>query len=141
MPRRSTCPINAALELLGDRWSLLVVRDLMFIGRRTYQQFRQAPEGIATNILASRLKRLEVAGLIERRADPLDARRVHYDLTEKGIDLAPALVALIRWGLRHESGTKVPPAILRHLDRDPDILSVKLRRRWLSQRLSSAQGG
>lgn len=117
------------------------MRDLIFIGRRSYHQFRQAPEGIATNILASRLKRLEAAGLIERHADSVDARRAHYDLTEKGIDLAPALVALIQWGLRHERGTKVPPALRRHLNDDPQALATKLRRRWRVNRLSSAQGG
>src|SRR5215831_49494 len=100
--RRSHCPINAALEMFGDRWSLLIIRDLMFRGRRTYKEFLEADEGIATNILASRLKSLTAHGIITTRPDSGDGRKVIYTLTKKGIDLAPILVSLVVWASRYE---------------------------------------
>src|SRR5690349_11077859 len=92
--RRSDCPLNAALEVLGDRWSLLIVRDLMFKGRTTYKDFLAGGEGVATNILADRLRRLEVEGVIEKGRDPVDARRMVYRLTTKGLALGPLLVEM-----------------------------------------------
>jgi DNA-binding HxlR family transcriptional regulator len=80
------------LELLGDRWSLLIIRDLMFRGFRTYKQFSESEEGIATNILADRLERLEHSGIISIEQDISDRRKLKYRLTSKGIDLAPVLV-------------------------------------------------
>lgn len=127
--RRSGCPLNAALEMLGDRWSLLVVRDLMFRGRRSFQEFLGAEEGIATNILAERLRRLETLGIVERRADPGDARRSLYRLTEKGIDLAPALVELMLWAARHEK-TAAPPATLRRMASRREEFLQEVRERW-----------
>src|SRR5687767_15966738 len=88
---RSGCPISIALEIFGDAWSLLIVRDLMFKGLRTFSEFASSDERIATNILADRLARLESAGIVTKAADPADARRLHYRLTDKGLDLAPAL--------------------------------------------------
>jgi DNA-binding HxlR family transcriptional regulator len=102
--RRSTCPINAALEVLGDRWSLLIVRDMLFAGSDTYMDFLSAEEGIATNILANRLARLEAAGIVTSRADVADRRRSIYSLTAKGLALAPAVLELGRWGVEHEGG-------------------------------------
>src|SRR5688572_5778966 len=92
--RRSTCPINASLEVLGDSWSLLIVRDLMFAGARTYRDFLRSDEKIATNILANRLAKLQAAGIITSRPDPEDGRRVLYRLTAKGVELAPVLMEL-----------------------------------------------
>ena len=112
-PRRSSCPVNAALEVLGDRWSLLIIRDLMFRGRRTYREFRESEEGIATNILASRLKSLVANGIVTKLPDPQDGRKVNYGLTKKGIDLAPILVSLVVWASRYE-GTSPPRALLLH---------------------------
>src|SRR5579863_2838876 len=102
LKRRSGCPVSVSLEVLGDRWSLLIVRDLMVRGLRTFQEFRQSGEGIATNILSDRLRKLEGAGIIHVEADEADARRLNYRLTEKGIDLAPVLLELLIWGGRHE---------------------------------------
>src|SRR3954465_2989600 len=87
--RRSTCPINASLELLGDRWSLLILRDLIFAGLRSYKDFANGEEGIATNILADRLASLQASGLITSHRDPSDGRKLVYRLTAKGFDLAP----------------------------------------------------
>jgi DNA-binding HxlR family transcriptional regulator len=112
--RRSDCPISVTLELLGDRWSLLIVRDLVFKGFRTFQDFADAGERIASNVLADRLTRLEAAGIVSRRPHPDDRRRVIYRLTEKGIDLAPLLVEIVLWAARHEE-TAAPPATVREM--------------------------
>ena len=102
---RSNCPISMALELIGDPWSLLVVRDLMFKGRHRYKEFLEAEEGIASNVLADRLRRLEAAGILGRAADPDDGRRAVYSLTRKGIELAPVLVDLVIWSAKyHDTG-------------------------------------
>ena len=126
--RRSGCPISIALELLGDPWSLLIVRDLMFKGIRTFSGFQQGGEGIATNILAERLKRLEAAGIITRRPDPDDGRRAIYALTPRGIDLAPMLVEMVIWSARHEE-TDAPPATVRAMKRDRDAFVREVRAR------------
>ena len=107
MPRRTTsprsaCPISLALELLGDPWTLLVVRDLMFKGRHTFADLLAGGEGIASNILADRLARLERAGVLSKTRSPTDARRFIYRLTDKGIDLVPTLVELVLWSAAHE---------------------------------------
>src|ERR1700730_11699845 len=89
--RRSGCPLNASVEMLGDRWSLLILRDMMLRGFRTYKEFMQSYEGIATNILADRLKKLIAHVIITTEQDPSDGRKLIYLLTAKGIDLAPVL--------------------------------------------------
>ena len=99
--RRSDCPIAGALDLLGDRWSLVIVRDLMFRGFREYGEFLEAGEGISTNILAERLERLTSAGAILRVEHPSDGKKYVYRLTEKGVDLAPLMIELALWGAKH----------------------------------------
>jgi DNA-binding HxlR family transcriptional regulator len=110
--RRSTCPAACALDVAGDRWTLLIVRDLLR-GRDTYSKLAAGDEGIPTNILADRLKKMEAAGLIE--AQPYQERPVRYaySLTAKGRDLADVLAALARWGKKHVHGTVVPPEFRR----------------------------
>lgn len=127
--RRSGCPISIALEMLGDAWSLLIVRDLMFKDRRTYSDLMGGGERIASNILADRLLKLEAAGIVEKRRDSSDARRFVYRLTEKGIDLAPMLVELVVWSARHET-TDAPPPVLRAMRSDRAAFVASLRRRW-----------
>lgn len=114
VPRRSGCPLNAALEALGDRWSLLIVRDMVFSGATTYREFLESDEAIATNILADRLKRLEQQGIVEKSPDPADNRRWIYTLTPKGLDLLPVLVELILWGARYHR-TEAPAEVLRQM--------------------------
>jgi DNA-binding HxlR family transcriptional regulator len=110
-PLRSKCPVAAALDVFGDRWTLLVVRDLVFYGKRRYRDFLASPEGIATNILADRLERLAAHGLIERRPGPEPQRRDEYHPTAAGLALEPALREMIRWGQRYVPGTaQRPPA-------------------------------
>lgn len=127
--RRSGCPISIALELLGDAWSLLIVRDLMFKERRTYNDFLNGGEGIASNILADRLRKLEAANIIEKRRDPEDARRFLYRLSAKGIDLAPVLVELVLWSARHER-TDAPPAVVRSMRTDREAFIAGVRQKW-----------
>jgi DNA-binding HxlR family transcriptional regulator len=127
--RRSGCPVSISLETLGDRWSLLVIRDLMVRGYRTFKQFEQSDERIATNILTDRLRRLERNGIINAEADPTDGRRMSYRLTEKGIDLAPLLLELLIWGARHEE-TMAPRELIAQMEQNREGVIAEARRRW-----------
>src|SRR5436190_3083512 len=128
--RRSGCPVSISLEMLGDRWSLLIIRDLMVRGYRTFKEFQQAGEGIATNILADRLRKLQAEGIISAEAPPEDGRRVNYRLTEKGINLAPVLLDLLIWGARHQK-TMAPCALIDKMESDREGVLAEVRRRWL----------
>lgn len=97
------CPVAFALDIFGDRWSLLVIRDLMLRGNETYGEFLDSGEGIATNVLADRLKGLEAEGIIVKSPDPDNRRRNIYRLTQKGLDLAPVIMEMIRWGGKHDN--------------------------------------
>ena len=127
--RRSGCPISIALELLGDPWSLLVVRDLMFKGLNTFDAFAGAGESIATNILSDRLARLEGAGILTKRRDRTDGRRFVYRLTARGMDLAPVLVELVLWSARHER-TDAPPDTIRAMMRTRKRFLDGVRAQW-----------
>jgi len=127
--RRSGCPVSVSLEVLGDRWSLLIIRDLMVRGLRTFKEFQQSGEGIASNVLADRLHRLEAVGIIRGEVEEADARRVNYRLTEKGIDLAPLLLELLLWGARHEE-TAAPRAAIAKIEKDREAFLAEARRRW-----------
>ncbi len=124
--------MSISLETFGDRWSLLIVRDLMVRGCRTFKQFQDSGEGIATNILADRLQRLEAAGIITAEPDPADGRRVNYRLTHKGIDLAPVLLELLIWAARHEQ-TGAPCALIERLAQNRELTLAEVRRRWLER--------
>jgi DNA-binding HxlR family transcriptional regulator len=104
-PRRSYCPVANALDVVGDKWTLLIVRDMRH-GRRTYGELADSPEGIPTNILADRLRRLEDAGIVERKAYQDRPARYAYTLTAKGDDLSDVLQAFVRWGKKHIAGTR-----------------------------------
>jgi DNA-binding HxlR family transcriptional regulator len=112
---RSACPIAFGLDLFGDQWTLLIVRDLVFGADRTFQSFLQSPERIATNVLADRLDRLEAAGVVARVADHEDRRRSRFYLTERGLDLYPVLLEIIRWGGRHAPRSPATPAMVKRL--------------------------
>jgi DNA-binding HxlR family transcriptional regulator len=110
-PLRSRCPIAGALDVLGDTWTLLVLRDLLFYDKHRFADFLNSPEGISTNILAERLKRLETCGLVERRRYQDRPPRDEYYVTQRGHDLIPVLRELIAWGQRHIPGVaQKPPA-------------------------------
>jgi DNA-binding HxlR family transcriptional regulator len=101
-PHRSGCPINLTLEVLGDKWSLLVIRDMIFGNRRHFREFlTKSEEGIASNILADRLKRLVEQGILSRADDPHHKQRTTYSLTEQGIALFPVLAQMSAWGLKY----------------------------------------
>ena len=119
--RRSGCPVSVSLDLLGDRWSLLIIRDLMVRGYRTFKEFEESGEGIATNILTDRLRKLKSTGIITTQVDETDGRKVNYRLTQKGIDLAPVLLELVIWGARHEN-TEASCALIENMARNRDSL-------------------
>ena len=106
--RRSTCPISSALDVLGDKWTLLVMRDLLLVGKRHYREFLASEERIATNILADRLARLEAYGIIEKTTDDPRSGKQTYHPTRKGQDLIPVLLELTSWSDRHDPGAKAP---------------------------------
>jgi DNA-binding HxlR family transcriptional regulator len=118
--------------MFGDRWSLLIIRDLMVRGLRTFKAFHESAEGIATNILADRLEKLEAAGIIIAEAEETDGRRINYRLTEKGIDLAPVLLELLIWAARHEE-TGAPCALIEQLEQHREEALAEVRRRWREQ--------
>lgn len=126
---RSGCPVGISLDMLGDRWSLLIVRDLVVRGFRTFKEFPTSGEGIATNILAARLQRLREMGVITTEVEESDRRRVNYRLTDKGIDLAPVLLELLVWGARHERSS-APRALIMVLERNRAEVLAEVRRRW-----------
>ena len=131
---RSGCPLNASVEMLGDRWSLLIIRDLMLHGARSYRELLECPEGIATNILADRLRKLERHSIVKIEPDARDRRRRVYELTNKGIDLAPVLTELVLWAAAHErTGNQ---ALVQQLRRDKTRFMAEIRRRW-TQRIQA----
>lgn len=127
--RRSGCPISLALEIFGDTWSLLIVRDLMFKGFKTFNEFLGAGEGIASNVLSDRLTKLEAAGIIDKREHGEDARRYEYRLTKKGIDLAPVIVEIVLWSARYEQ-TDAPPQIVRAMNTQRAKFLSDIRKGW-----------
>lgn len=100
---RSHCPVNYGLEAFGDRWALLILRDIVFRGKRTYGEFLKSKEGFATNILASRLDHLIEVGILQREGDETDGRKDIYSLTEKGLDLIPLIFEMVLWSAKYDS--------------------------------------
>ena len=126
--RRSGCPLNASVEMLGDRWSLLIIRDMMLLGYRTFKEFLNSYEKIATNILADRLKRLENYGIISSAPDPTDGRKSIYSLTPKGLGLAPVLTEMVLWAAAHEdTGNQ---ALVRLIRKDKQHFLAGVRKRF-----------
>ena len=98
---RSGCPVSLGLDVFGDKWTLLVVRDLMFSGKRHFREIQGSAEGISSNILADRLKLLLAEGVITKTDDPGHKQKVRYSLTEKGVALLPILMQISRWSYQH----------------------------------------
>ncbi|PYX75102.1 MAG: transcriptional regulator [Acidobacteria bacterium] len=120
--------MNASVEMLGDRWSLLIIRDMMVRGSRTYKEFLESDEGIATNILADRLQKLVAHGIVTTEPDSSDGRKLNYLLTAKGIDLAPVLTEMVLWAAAHEdTGNQ---ALVRQMQADKEKFLAGVRRRW-----------
>ena len=126
--RRSGCPLNVSVEMLGDRWSLLIIRDMMLRRFRSYKEFMDCYEGIATNILADRLRKLMAYGIIATQPDPHDGRKLIYVLTKKGIDLAPVLTEMVLWAAAHEDTGNQALVQLMRADKEKFLSGV--RQRW-----------
>ena len=117
---RSSCPISSTLDLLGDRWSLLIIRDIALGGKHFFNEFSASEEGISTNILSDRLRRLEDGGVLLKSADPTDARRSVYTLTEQGLALVPVIVELWVWGAKYRPDSTISDAFQAIVDEDRD---------------------
>lgn len=127
--RKSDCPVHFALEVFGDTWTLLIIRDLMFKNRHTYSDFLRAEEGIATNVLADRLTRLEQDGIIAKDGSPAGGG---YRLTPKGIDLLPIMMEIIGWSAQHDPRTAADREFVRRLRSDRDSFTRELRKALLA---------
>ena len=128
--RRSDCPTNFALQVFGDSWSLLVVRDLMFKGKRAFAEFAASDEHMATNILADRLRALQRAGIIRRDGT---GRATRYSLTARGIDLLPLMIEMIVWSARHDARSAAPAAFVRRATRGRAELLAEMRARLVTE--------
>lgn len=124
LKQRSTCPISTALDILGDKWSLLILRDMVFAGKSTYGQFVQSAEKIATNILADRLAVLESQGILTKSVAGDKKSKFIYRLTEKGVDTVPILVSLVLWGSKH-CLTDADPILLEELQNNQEAAVAK----------------
>ena len=122
--------------MLGDRWSLLILRDMMLRGFRSYKEFLESYEGIATNILADRLRRLQSHGIIAAEQDPSDGRKLIYVLTAKGIDLAPVLTEMVLWAAAHEETEN--QALIRQMQADKEKFLAAIRQRWANKSIHPA---
>ena len=132
---RSGCPLNASVEIMGDRWSLLIIRDMMLRGFRSYKQFLESYEGIATNILADRLRKLIGHGIITTERDPSDGRKTIYSLTAKGIDLGPVLTEMVLWAAAHEDTEN--QALVQRIQKDKQQFLAEVRQHWAEKRIHS----
>jgi DNA-binding HxlR family transcriptional regulator len=128
-PQRSICPLSYALELFGDRWTLLVLRDLLLRSRRRYRELLACEEGIATNVLADRLRRLEERGFIRKQRDAEDARQYLYQPTEFAVTVVPMLIEMTVWGARTNAHTSVDPKLVRRFETDREGLIVEVQAR------------
>ncbi|MEL6681255.1 MAG: helix-turn-helix domain-containing protein [Pseudomonadota bacterium] len=127
--KRSVCPVNVIVEIVGDQWSFLILRDILLLQRSRYSEFRDADEGVATNILAKRLKHLVDHGLIEKHQDPADGRGSIYLPTDRALDLIPVLLAMIAWSDTHQSNAKKYPELMAIYAADPSRAETLLKAR------------
>ena len=125
--RQSGCPVTFGLDTFGDRWSFLVIREMLLRGKTTYGDFLQMEEGIATNVLADRLKHLEVEGIVSKSRDPENRRSFNYALTQKGRDLTPIILAMIVWSGKHDQRPVARREVLEKIKKDPKGFEAELR--------------
>lgn len=124
---KSDCPVNISLETFGDSWSLLIVRDIIFWGKKTYKDFLESGERIATNILASRLEQLEQKGLLHKKSQGAKRGQI-YTLTEKGLDLIPIVIEMSVWGARHSAHATMYKSLAEKLYANRDQTLRKIRK-------------
>lgn len=131
--RKSDCPINFALEIFGDKWTFLVVRDLIFKGKHFYGEFLLSEEGIATNILSDRLSLLEGNGIVSKSSDPSHKQKIKYSITQKGIDLVPLLVEVIMWSAKYDNKSAVEMNFVESVKRDKVSLISEISSRLVEE--------
>ena len=128
--RRSHCPISFALDIFGDKWSLLILRDIIFKDKVYYQDFADSEERISTNILAERLERLRNGGLIKSKPDKENARKIIYSPTIKALDLIPVILEIIEWSAKYDAKTATPADFLKILKKDRKALAGEIRSKF-----------
>lgn len=128
--KRSNCPISFALDLIGDKWSLLILRDIIFFGKKFYHEFVSSEEGISTNILADRLQKLEEQGFLLKRQDEENKKRFIYSPTAKGLDLLPAIIEVVQWSAKYDPNTGAPPNEIKKIKKDRDGYIKAIRARF-----------
>lgn len=121
------CPIRYAAEIIGDKWAFLILRDLMFRGKCSYKGLMASPEKISTNILAGRLRKLEKHGMLEKSRDAGNKKQFIYTLTQKGLDLMPAMLGLFAWSYEYDDETYLPAGLVGEARRDPEGLAKQFR--------------
>lgn len=128
---RSHCPINFSLESFGDKWTLLILRDMVFRGKNQYGEFLKSEEGFATNILGARLEHLQTEGILKKIEDPKDARKSRYLLTEKGLDLVPILFEMMVWSEKYDSKSETLriPRLMKLIKNDSQEITKKTKDR------------
>lgn len=129
-PNRSHCPINYALESFGDKWTLLIIRDLMFKTKTSFNEFLSSNEKISTNILADRLRRLESLGIVSKEVSDENRSKLIYSLTRKGRDLLPIMMEITQWSGRYDPQTNAPEALLKRLEADKLGLIKDIEAGW-----------
>ena len=135
MEVRSHCPINFTLEHFGDKWSFLIIRDLMFKEKRHYNEFLEAGENVSTSVLGDRLKKLEAHGIISKGTDTVKKSRIRYSLTKKGIDLLPILIEMIIWGGEKDHLTESPEEFMDQAAQDKEALIKRIREKLIREHL------
>lgn len=134
------CPIFHTVDLVGDKWSLLILRNMLLWGQTRYNELHRSCENISTNILADRLKKLADRQLIERFRDPDDGKSAIYLPTDKGIDLLPVMLSMAKWGLQHDKSTLVPARLMARLRDGTDVFIETVRGEVAGQRMQLKQG-
>ncbi|MCG7532069.1 helix-turn-helix transcriptional regulator [Psychrobium sp. MM17-31] len=127
MTKRSDCPIAHALDIFGDKWSLLILRDMLFFAKTSFSELQQSDEKIATNILSSRLEHLEKQHLLSKTVNPNDKRKKHYQLTQQGIDLLPIILEIMVWSHTYQADLMVPAGMIERIKNDRQSLIAQLK--------------
>jgi len=139
--RRSYCPVTFALDIIGDRWALLIIRDIIFFGKSNFGDFAKSPEGIATNILTDRLKRLEEQNIIAKNPDENNLSKYVYSLTDKGLDLLPIMVEMILFSEKHDLETAAPKSTLKKIRINKNKFIRELRQKHKTAFKNNLRGG
>jgi DNA-binding HxlR family transcriptional regulator len=128
--RRSGCPIAFTLDIIGDRWSLIILRDLLLKDKKLYNEFAESKEKISTNILADRIELLKRSGLITSRQSKENKRNIIYAPTEKALDLIPAILEIIEWGANYDPESDAPKELVRQIKSDRKALALRIRAKF-----------